>query len=98
CYLKGLCCWVGVLEVTGALNETTPGDGVLGEYTLQFPVKPLVWLKKGALLSIKRPDVWTAQSFTKNVTPGGGGWTFLLRSSGVRLPESDGQLVADLLF
>jgi hypothetical protein len=97
CYLKGLSCWVGILEVTGSMAEAAPSNEILGEYTLRFPVKPLVWLKRGALLSIKRADVWAALSFTKDVTPGAGGWNAIVRSSGVRLQEPDGQKVEELL-
>jgi len=98
CYLKGLSCWVGVLEVAGSMTEAAAGSEVVSEYTLQFPVKPLVWLKKGALLPIKRSDVWQALSFTKDVAPGAGGWNGTLRSSGVRLHEPDGQKIEELLF
>lgn len=97
CYLKGLSCWVGILEVTGTLFEAAPGEEVVQEYSLQFPCKPRVWLDRGSLIPIKRKDVWTALSFTKNVEPGGGGWNAILRSSGVRLSEVDGQFVEGLL-
>jgi hypothetical protein len=97
CYLKGLSCWVGILEVTGSMAEAAPSNEILGEYILRFPVKPLVWLKRGALLSIKRADVWAALSFTKDVTLGAGGWNAIVRSSGVRLQEPDGQKVEELL-
>ncbi|MBB5467180.1 hypothetical protein HDG32_003300 [Paraburkholderia sp. CI2] len=97
CYLKGLSCWVGILEVMGPMAEAAPSSEILSEYTLQFPVKPIVWLTKGALLPIKRSDVWAALSFTKDVTPGAGGWNAILRSSGVRLREPDGQKVEELL-
>ncbi|MBC8723117.1 hypothetical protein F6X37_16445 [Paraburkholderia sp. 31.1] len=97
CYLKGLSCWVGILQVTGPMAEAPPGSEMISEYSLQFPVTPLVWLEKGALLPIKRSDVWAALSFTKNVTPGAGGWNAILRSSGVRLQEPDGQRVEELL-
>lgn len=93
CYLKGLSCWVGILEVTGALFEAEPGAEAVGEYSLQFPCVPIAWLERGALVPIKRKDVWSALSFTKDVEPGAGGWNAVLRSSGVRLAEPDGQIV-----
>lgn len=93
CYLKGLSCWVGTLEVTGAMFEAEPGTEAVGEYSLQFPCAPIVWLERGALVPIKRKDVWSALSFTKDVEPGAGGWNAVLRSSGVRLAEPDGQIV-----
>ena len=92
CYLKGVSCWIGVLEVTGPMVDNG-GEDEADEFSLKFPVKPLVWLGKGQLLPIKRDDVWTALSFTKNITPGAGGWNAIVRSSGVRLPSSDGELL-----
>lgn len=97
CYLKGLSCWVGMLEVTGPMVEVTPGNEVISDYTIQFPVMPLVWLEKGTLIPIKRPEVWAALSFTKNIAPGAGGWNAVLRSSGVRLLEEDGKAVEAFL-
>lgn len=97
CYLKGLSCWVGMLEVTGPMTEVTPGDEAISDYTLQFPVTPLIWLEQGTLIPIKRPEVWAALSFTKDVTPGAGGWNAVLRSSGVRLLEEDGKTVEAFL-
>lgn len=97
CYLKGLSCWVGMLEVTGPMAEVMPGDEAISDYTLQFPVTPLIWFEKGTLIPIKRPEVWAALSFTKDVTPGAGGWNAVLRSSGVRLLEEDGKTVEAFL-
>lgn len=97
CYLKGLLCWVGVLEVTGKMFEAEAGAEAVEEYSLQFPCKPLVWLNKGALLPIKRKEVWAALSFTKNVEQGAGGWNAILRSSGVRVSEADGLLIEEFL-
>lgn len=97
CYLKGLSCWVGMLEVTGPMAEVTPGNEAVSDYTVQFPVMPLVWLEKGTLIPIKRPQVWSVLSFTKDVTPGGGGWNAVLRSSGVRLLDEDGKAVEAFL-
>lgn len=97
CYLKGFSCWVGILEVTGNLFEAEAGAATIEQYSLQFPTKPLVWLKRGKLIPIKRPDMWKALSFTKNVEPGAGGWNALLRSSGVRLLDTDGATVEALL-
>lgn len=98
CYLKGLSCWVGVLEVTGPMFEAAAGEEAIEEYSIQFPSKPIVWLEKGELIPIKRPDVWAALSFTKNVAQGTGGWNAILRSSGVRLLEADGAIVEQLLL
>jgi hypothetical protein len=98
CYVKGLSCWVGLLEVTGPMVDLTSGkDDAISDYTLQFPVTPLVWLEKGTLIPIKRPEVWATLSFTKGVTPGAGGWNAVLRSSGVRLLEEDGKAVEAFL-
>lgn len=96
CYLKGVSCWIGVLEVTGPIVDNGSEDEA-DEFSLKFPVKPLVWLGKGQLLPIKRDDVWTALSFTKNIAPGAGGWNAIVRSSGVRLPPSDGELLEQKL-
>lgn len=98
CYLKGLSCWVGVLEITGKMFQASPGEELVEEYSIQFPSKPLVWLDKGALIPIKRDDVWSSLSFTKNVAPGAGGWNANLRSSGVRLVEEDGAIIENLLL
>lgn len=57
CYLKGVSCWIGVLEVTGPMVDNGSEDEA-DEFSLKFPVKPLVWLGKGQLLPIKREDVW----------------------------------------
>jgi hypothetical protein len=73
------------------------GEDEADEFSLKFPVKPLVWLGKGQLLPIKRDDVWTALSFTKNIAPGAGGWNAIVRSSGVRLPSSDGEFLEQRL-
>ncbi|WP_228893984.1 hypothetical protein [Pseudoduganella aquatica] len=97
CYLKGLSCWVGMLEVVGPMTEVTPGNEVISGYSLEFAVTPLVWLDKGTLIPIKRPEVWAALSFTKDITPGAGGWNAVLRSSGVRLLEEDGKAVEVLM-
>lgn len=97
CYLKGLSCWVGLLEVTGPMSEAQAGNEPFSEYSLQFPVLPRIWLQRGSLLPIKRPDVWTALSFTQDVAPGAGGWNGGLRSSGVRLTDSDGETLVALL-
>ena len=96
CYLKGVSCWIGVLEVTGPIDDNGSEDEA-DEFSLKFPVKPLVWLGKGQLLPIKRDDVWTALSFTKNIAPGAGGWNAIVRSSGVRLPSSDGEFLEQRL-
>lgn len=96
CYLKGVSCWIGVLEVTGPMVDNGSEDEG-DEFSLKFPVKPLVWLGKGQLPPIKRDDVWTALSFTKNIAPGAGGWNAIVRSSGVRLPPSDGELLEQKL-
>lgn len=98
CYLKGLSCWIGMLEVTGPMHEAEAGTEIIGEYTIEFPVKNMTWLKRGTLLPIKRDTVWQALSFTQNVTPGTGGWNAVLRSSGVRLHDADGQAVEALLY
>lgn len=98
CYLKGFSCWVGILEVAGDLFEVSTGNEGIEQYTLQFPTKPLVWLKQGNLLPIKRQDVWDALSFTKQIAPGAGGWNAILRSSGVRLPDPDGACLQALLI
>lgn len=97
CYLKGFSCWIGILEVAGALFEAEAGAETIEQYSLQFPTKPLVWLELGQLIPIKRPDVWGALSFTKNVALGSGGWNALLRSSGVRMPDADGAAVEAFL-
>ncbi len=52
---------------------------------------------RSQLLPIKREDVWTALSFTKNIAPGAGGWNAIVRSSGVRLPSSDGEFLEQRL-
>lgn len=96
CYLKGVSCWIGVLEVTGPMVDNGSEDEA-DEFSLKFPVKPLVWLGKGQLLPIKREDVWAALSFTKNIAPGAGGWNAIVRSSGVRLPSSDGEFLEQRL-
>lgn len=96
CYLKGVSCWIGVLEVTGPMVDNGSEDEA-DEFSLKFPVKPLVWLGKGQLLPIKREDVWAALSFTKNIAPGAGGWNAIVRSSGVRLSSSDGELLEQRL-
>lgn len=96
CYLKGVSCWIGVLEVTGPMVDNG-GEDEADEFSLKFPVKPLVWLSKGQLLPIKREDVWAALSFTKNIAPGAGGWNAIVRSSGVRLSSSDGELLEQRL-
>ena len=98
CYLKGLSCWAGLLEVTGPMTEVAGGDEVIAEYTLQFPVIPVVWLAKGTLIPIRRADVWASLSFTKNVVPGAGGWNAILRSSAVRLGEDDGAILEKLML
>jgi hypothetical protein len=97
CYLKGLSCWFGLLEVTGEMYEENQA-AIVEEYSLLFPVKPLVWLAKGSLIPIKRPEIWSSLSFTKHILPGAGGWNAYLRSSGTRLPEDDGQLLEAILF
>lgn len=96
CYLKGVSCWIGVLEVTGPMVDNGTEDEA-DEFSLKFPVKPLVWLGKGQLLPIKRDDVWAALSFTKNIAPGSGGWNAIVRSSGVRLPSGDGAFLEQRL-
>lgn len=96
CYLKGVSCWIGVLEVTGPMVDNGSEDEA-DEFSLKFPVRPLVWLGKGQLLPIKREDVWAALSFTKNIAPGAGGWNAIVRSSGVRLPSSDGEFLEQRL-
>lgn len=101
CYLKGLSCWVGLLEVTGPMRDATgsaTGDSLADRYPLQFSVKQVVWLPRGELIPIKRADVWAALSFTKGVSPGSGGWSARLRSSGGTLPDLDGQALEQLLL
>lgn len=78
--------------------QASPGENGR-EYSIQFPSKPLVAeLDKRGPDSIKRDDVWSSLSFTKNVAPGAGGWNATLRSSGVRLLEEDGAIIENLLL
>lgn len=97
CYVKGVSCWFGLLEVTGPMQEVAAGSEVIENYTLQLPTQAKVWLDKGKLLPIKRPDVWNKLSFTQNIAPGAGGWNWILRSSAVRLNPADGAALAALM-
>ena len=68
------------------------------DYPIAFAVKPLVWLSPGALLPVKRPDVWSRLSITKDIAPGAGGWSGTLRRSGTTMQEADGALIHALLL
>ncbi len=97
CYLKGLSCWCGALEVeSDAFEADQPIYGNADPYTLRFAVKPLVLLDADRAISIREPAIKETLSFTCGRS--GATWTGPLRASLRLINEADGDFLMSRLL
>jgi hypothetical protein len=94
CYLAGVKCWVGLLEVAGErYRDDTP---IWREevFPVRFPVKPLIMLKAENGVPMKQLE--GRLSFYQRGAPSSK-WAGYIRSSPTKYKKEDGELIAAVL-
>ncbi|CAN5685244.1 hypothetical protein BH23GEM9_BH23GEM9_13920 [soil metagenome] len=99
CYMTKLSRWFGILEVvSGPYEDDTPIFYPVNDpFIVRFKVKPSIWLPKERGIPIHEDEIWDRLSFTKGQDRGSSTWTGKIRSSLVRIPDSDGRLIESIL-
>lgn len=98
CYMTTFSRWVGVLEVeegplTGQRFRFYKGD----PFSVQFRVRPLIWLPREKTIPIREDHVWNRLSFTRKHRKGSTTWTGPIRNSLREFDGRDGGLLEDVL-
>jgi len=99
CYMTKLSRWIAVLEVVSkCYQDDTPLFYESDDpFVVRFKVKPLALLPKEKAIPIKEAKIWNNLSFTKDIPQHGSQWTGPLRSSLVKMTDSDGKFLEEII-
>lgn len=99
CYLTRLSRWSGVLEVIEGpfINDTPVWSATDDPFVVRFRVKPVVWLSVEQAIPMHDDAVWSGLSFTRELEKGSSAWAAKVRGSLVRLSDSDGSFLVEML-
>ena len=99
CYMTKLSRWIAILEVTSkCFQDDTPLFYESDDpFVVRFKVKPLALLPKEKAIPIKEAKIWNNLSFTKDIPQHGSQWTGPLRSSLVKMTDSDGKFLEEII-
>lgn len=99
CYLTRLSRWFGLLEVVdGPFRDDRPIFATENDpYTVRFHVRPKVWLDMEHGIPIHNDAIWAKLSFTSKLSKDSLAWTGKVRGSLVKLDDSDGKFLFDVL-
>src|SRR5581483_2877790 len=99
CYVTKLSRWIGLLRVdAGPYEDSTPIFATENDpFSIRFKVSSEVWLDLEKAVPIHDEEIWKGLSFTRELLHNSIAWTGKVRGSLVRLEDSDGEFIAQVL-
>jgi hypothetical protein len=99
CYVTKLSRWLGLLTVdAGPYKDAAPVFAAENDpFIVRFKVSPAIWLDLDRAVPIHDEEMWNGLSFTRELPHNSIAWTGMVRGSLVRLEDSDGEFISQLL-
>ena len=99
CYVTKLSRWFGLLTIdAGPYKDAAPVFTAEDDpFIVRFKVSTAVWLDLDRAVPIHDEEMWNGLSFTRELPHNSIAWTGKVRGSLVRLEDSDGEFISQVL-